>query len=113
MKWHSVKDHQPVLSACCVLLAVQYYQSQRIYLQLGEWDDGWKDWDTQLDVEDVCCEVIYFCYPDPIPKVHHNILREKKNRWLLNFPAPHKHTCTWCNTVIDHDTIFEHLDRCK
>ena len=47
MKWYFVKEHQPVLSICCVLLAVRDKESGNIFLCLGEWDSGsYRDWET-------------------------------------------------------------------
>jgi len=70
MKWHSVKEHQPILSRCCVLLAVLNPASGDVTLWLGMWDDGWKDWAHEENIEETYnLEVLYFCYPDPIPKL--------------------------------------------
>lgn len=68
MKWYSAKDYNPVLSICCVLLAVRNKNSNDISLWLGEWDYGWKDWEHKENIENENFEVIYFCYPDPVPK---------------------------------------------
>lgn len=74
MKWYFVKEHQPVLSICCVLLAVRNKESGNIFLCLGEWDNGWKDWECKEDIEDEVFEVLYFCYPDPIPKAYEKLI---------------------------------------
>ncbi len=74
MKWYSVKEHQPILSCCCVLLAVINIETNNISLWLGEWDNGWKDWEHKEDIEDDILEVLYFCYPDPIPKAYENMI---------------------------------------
>lgn len=77
MKWYSTKDHQPILSCCCVLLAVLYKPSGNISLWLGEWDHGWKDWENKEDIEDNDWSVLYFCYPDPIPKVYDDLINKE------------------------------------
>lgn len=78
MKWHFVKEHQPILSYCCVLVAVHNKNSNYIYLCLAEWVNGWKDWDNKEAIEDDTFEVLYFCYPDPIPKAHENMIENNK-----------------------------------
>jgi hypothetical protein len=78
MKWYSVKDSQPILSCCCVLVAVRNKTSYSISLMLAEWDNGWKDWDHKEDIEDGIFEVLYFCYPDPIPKANENLIEANK-----------------------------------
>lgn len=82
MKWYSIKEHQPILSCCCVLLAVQYQDTGSIYLTLGEWDDGWKEWGDKYDIEKELPghKVLYFCYPDPIPKAYENLIESKNNK---------------------------------
>lgn len=75
MKWYSVKDHHPILSICYVLLAVHVPDTGGIYLTLGEWDNGWKDWENKIDIErEFDHKVLYFCYPDPIPKSYENLI---------------------------------------
>jgi hypothetical protein len=74
MKWYSVKEHQPILSICCVLVAVRNKKTNNISLWLAEWDNGWKDWEHKEDIEDESLEVIYFCYPDPIPRAYENMI---------------------------------------
>lgn len=76
MKWYSVKEHQPILSTCCILLAVRNKQSGSIFLMLAEWDNGWKDWENKECVEEYHLEVLYFCYPDPIPKAYENLIED-------------------------------------
>lgn len=79
MKWYSVNEHQPILSICCVLLAVYVPDSGRIYLTLGEWNNGWKDWCDKFDIEiEFNHKVLYFCYPDPIPKAYENLIETNK-----------------------------------
>lgn len=75
MKWYSVKEHQPILSCCCILVAVLI--SESIVLWLAEWDNGWKDWDNKEDIEDEYSKVLYFCYPDPIPKVYDDLMSKE------------------------------------
>ncbi len=78
MKWYSVKEHQSVLGTCCALLAVQWAISKDIHLMLGEWDGGWRDWEHKnLIEEDEDLKVLYFCYPDPIPKVYDSLIDSK------------------------------------
>jgi hypothetical protein len=77
MKWYSVKEHTPLLTTCCVLLAVLSKQSGDILLMLGEWDNGWKDWEDKDAIEIYHREVLYFCYPDPIPKAYENLMEHK------------------------------------
>jgi hypothetical protein len=83
MKWYSVKEHDPVLSICCVLLAARSKATGAIYLWLGEWDDedsSWKGWDDEEDIEETYdVEVTHFCYPDPIPKVYDKLVEDKGN----------------------------------
>jgi hypothetical protein len=74
MKWYSVKEHQPILSCCCVLVAVRNKENNNISLWLAEWDDGWKDWEHKEDIECDIFKVMYFCYPDPIPKAYEHII---------------------------------------
>ncbi len=78
MKWYSVKEHQPILSCCCLLLAVRFKSTNDITLWLGEWDRGWKDWAHKEDIEDEGLEVVYFCYPDPIPRVYEDLMSEQQ-----------------------------------
>jgi DNA-directed RNA polymerase alpha subunit len=80
MKWYSVKDHQPILSCCCILLAIYMQKRGEIYLTLGEWDNGWKDWEHKFDIEKelVGHKVLYFCYPDPIPKAYESLMESNK-----------------------------------
>lgn len=82
MKWFSVKEHHPVLSICCLLLAVRVQETGGIYLTLGEWDCGWKDWEEKFDIEKnlVGHKVIYFCYPDPIPMCCENSIENANDR---------------------------------
>lgn len=77
MKWYSVKEHHPVLSICCVLLAVHVPDTGAIYLTLGEWDNGWKYWEDKESVEGYHQEVLYFCYPDPIPKAYEHLIENQ------------------------------------
>jgi len=77
MKWYSVKEHTPILTTCCVLLAVRNKQSDDIFLCLGEWNDGWRHWNATDPVEEIHLEVMYFCYPDPIPKAYENMIDNK------------------------------------
>jgi len=79
MKWYSVNDHQPILSICCVLLAVHIQETGSIYLTLGEWDNGWKEWDGKYDIEKELPghHVLYFCYPDPIPKAYKQLIENR------------------------------------
>jgi len=75
MKWYSVKEHQPILTTGCVLLAIFVPETGSIYLELGEWDHGWKDLDDKIDIEkEFGHKVLYFCYPDPIPKAYENLM---------------------------------------
>jgi hypothetical protein len=78
MKWYSVKEHQPILSCCCVLLAMHCKSSGSISLFLAEWDNGWKDWEHKEEIEDDNWKALYFCYPDPIPKAYENLMEENK-----------------------------------
>ena len=80
MKWYSVREHQPLLSCCCVLVAVRNKQYDSISLWLAEWDRGWKDWDHKEEIENDNLEVLYFCYPDPIPKVYDNLIKDQNER---------------------------------
>jgi len=82
MKWYSVKEHQPVLSCCCILLAVYIPNTGNIYLTLGEWDRGWKDWENKdLDIEKEFEHIVlYFCYPDPIPKAYENLIENNQTK---------------------------------
>jgi hypothetical protein len=77
MKWYSVKEHQPILTNCCVLLAVHNKQTGNIFLQFGEWNNGWIDWEDKEAVDEYHKEVLYFCYPDPIPKAYENLMDNK------------------------------------
>ncbi len=79
MKWYSVKEHSPILSICCVLLAVHVQDTGNIYLTLGKWDNGWKEWDDKYDIEKEFPghKVLYFCYPDPIPKAYENLIESQ------------------------------------
>jgi len=76
MKWYSTKEHTPLLSACCVLLAVYSKNSGNIYLELGEWNSGWKEWENKEDIENEIFKVTHFCYPDPIPEVYDMLVEE-------------------------------------
>lgn len=70
MRWYSIKENQPILSCCCTLVAIRNKQSNSIMLSLAEWDEGWKDWENKHDLEFDGIEVVYFCYPEPLPTVH-------------------------------------------
>jgi DNA-directed RNA polymerase alpha subunit len=59
-------------------VAVRNKNYDTISLWLAEWDNGWKDWDHKEDIEDGHLEVMYFCYPDPIPKAYENLIEAKK-----------------------------------
>ncbi len=78
MKWYSVKEHQPILSDCCMLLVVHEGDTGHIFLTLGEWDavcQSWRYWEDKCDIEgDNNDKVLYFCYPDPIPKAYENLI---------------------------------------
>ncbi len=79
MKWYSVKEHQPILTNCCILLAVFYPKSGNISLWLGQYDHGWKSWEDGEEIEKTYnTEVLYFCYPDPIPKAYEYLIEDKK-----------------------------------
>lgn len=78
MKWYSVNEHQPILSCCCVLVAVHFKGTGSISLWLAEWDMGWKDWENKEAIEDEDWEVLYFCYPDPIPKAYEQLIKGQK-----------------------------------
>ena len=83
MKWYSVKEHTPILSQCCVLLAVHNKRTGDISLSFGEWDDKWKDWKTKKPIETYHLEVLYFCYPDPIPKAYESLM---DNNFKKDYP---------------------------
>lgn len=82
MKWYSTAEHTPLLSTCCVLVAVYNEISQSISLWLAEWQDVWLDWDHKEEIEDADRKVMYFCYPDPIPEAYDALIKrygEKTN----------------------------------
>ncbi len=84
MKWYSVKEHSPILSQCCMLLAVRIPETGRIFLSLGEWNDGWKDWEHKFDLEEEFnYKVLYFCYPEPIPKAYESLMDDNFEK---NYP---------------------------
>jgi hypothetical protein len=76
MKWYSVKEHQPILTTCCVLLAVLSKGCGNISLWLGKYDNGWKDWEHEDYIENENYKVLYFCYPDPIPKAYESLMEK-------------------------------------
>ncbi len=56
------------------MLAVLSKEYGSISLWLGEYDNGWKDWEHKENIEDANYKVLYFCYPDPIPKAYENLM---------------------------------------
>ena len=66
MKWYSVKKYKPALEASLALLRIKKENSSYFYFDLGEWDDGWKDWVNKEPIEEDGFIVTHFCIPDPI-----------------------------------------------
>lgn len=70
MKWYSVKEYMPISSCCNVLVVVHYIEVGNFSVLMADYDEGWKEQGTPNyfdDYKDNPLEVIYFCYPDPIP----------------------------------------------
>lgn len=78
MKWYSTKEHTPVLSGCLVILAVRDKNDNDVSLWMGEWRNGWWYFEEDDPINGDFFEVMYFCYPDPIPGVYNKIIDDNQ-----------------------------------
>ncbi len=81
MKWYSISEYEPILADCCVLLAVRNKVDNSISLVLGSFNENeWINFEYGESIDDDYNEVIYFCYPDPIPKVYEKLVESQDTK---------------------------------
>jgi len=83
MKWYQTNLYEPMLSECAVLVAVHSKETDNIFLALAvyhSYEKEWHYWEHKGNIEDENNTVLFYCYPDPIPKVYDHLTERSQTK---------------------------------